>query len=196
MENIKGYRVRMWTSAEATKAEKFFHAGKLIDARRAAFAYADSMVDVMEEAKQAGVINYNDPEEILHPDVRLEDVVIGSVHVTVVYETITNDITMEEEDLIYMPVPNEGSKVEVPVGEDEIVQYINLETIDLNDEETIRIHNREVACYIKEGAHEGIIFLTIGEKELFLLMDDYERLKSKSMILVEEIQSNLEEKEP
>ncbi|MGN6399788.1 MAG: hypothetical protein ACTHMD_05005, partial [Flavisolibacter sp.] len=117
MNNIKGYVVRMWTSDKDIQSEKFFYNEKPLQARREAFAYADNLLDIMEEAKQAGVINYNNTEEILNPDVRIEDVVIGSVHVSVVYEEVKDAITVTDEDIIYMPVPNEGSTVEIQIDE-------------------------------------------------------------------------------
>lgn len=193
MSRIKGYMVRMWTSDKQVHSEKFFSAAEMLEARREAFAYADNLLDVMEEARQAGVISYNNPEEILDPEVRIEDVVIGSVHVTVVYEEVNEQVVTTDEDLIYMPVPNEGSLVEVPVDEERILQIIRMETIDLTDPETIRIHNREANHYLKSGGHKGIAFLTIGNQELFLLMDDFTRLKNKRMITVEELRGSPEE---
>ena len=66
------------------------------------------------------------------------------------------------------------------------MQVTSIETIDLTDEETIRIHNKEAEHYIKTGGHQGIVFLTIDQRELFLLMDDFVRLKNKNLIIVEE----------
>jgi len=192
MNTIKGYMVRMWTSDKDIHSEKFFRSPNLLEARREAFAYAHNLLDIMEEARQAGVINYNDPEEILDPDVRIEDVVIGSVHVSVVYEETKDGMTITDEDLIYMPVANEGSTVEIPVEEDKIMQVTRMETIDLTDKETIRIHNREAEYYIKTGGHQGILFLTIDDNELFLLMDDFIRLKNKELIVMSE-RSNINE---
>lgn|SRR5215211_3766956 len=187
MNTIKGYIVRMWTSDEVIHAEKFFADANLLKARREAFSYADNLLDIMEEAKKAGVIKYNDPEEILDPAVKIEDVVIGSVHVSILYEEVKDGITVTDEDLIYMPVPNEGSTVEIPVDETQVVQVTSIETIDLTDPETIRIHNREADYYIRLGGHEGIVFLSIEDRELFLLMDDFVRLKNKDLIVVEEL---------
>jgi len=177
----------MWTSDEVIHAEKFFADANLLKARREAFSYADNLLDIMEEAKKAGVIKYNDPEEILDPAVKIEDVVIGSVHVSILYEEVKDGITVTDEDLIYMPVPNEGSTVEIPVDETQVVQVTSIETIDLTDPETIRIHNREADYYIRLGGHEGIVFLSIEDRELFLLMDDFVRLKNKDLIVVEEL---------
>lgn len=188
MNNIKGYVVRMWTSDKDIRSEKFFCNEKPLQARREAFAYADNLLDVMEEAKQAGVINYNNAEEILNPDVRIEDVVIGSVHVSVVYEDMKDGITLTDEDIIYMPVPNEGSTVEIQIDDNKLAQVINIETIDLTDAETIKIHNREAEFYMKTGGHQGIVFLTIENQELFLLMDDFTRLKNKNLLIVEDPQ--------
>ena len=188
MNNIKGYVVRMWTSDKDIRSEKFFYNEKPLQARREAFAYADNLLDIMEEAKQAGVINYNNTEEILNPDVRIEDVVIGSVHVSVVYEEVKDAITVTDEDIIYMPVPNEGSTVEIQIDENKLAQVTNIETIDLTDAETVRIHNREAEFYMKTGGHQGIVFLTIENRELFLLMDDFTRLKNKNLLIVEEVQ--------
>ncbi|MGN6166406.1 MAG: hypothetical protein ACTHOF_17880 [Flavisolibacter sp.] len=188
MNNIKGYVVRMWTSDKDIRSEKFFCNEKPLQARREAFAYADNLLDVMEEAKQAGVINYNNAEEILNPDVRIEDVVIGSVHVSVVYEDVKDGITLTDEDIIYMPVPNEGSTVEIQIDDNKLAQVINIETIDLTDAETIKIHNREAEFYMKTGGHQGIVFLTIENQELFLLMDDFTRLKNKNLLIVEDPQ--------
>ncbi|GEM_PF-2577816 len=189
MNTIKGYMVRMWTSDKAIHSEKFFKSENLLEARREAFAYAHNLLDIMEEAKQAGVINYNNPEEILDPEVGIDEVIIGSVHVSVVYEEVKDGMTLTEEDLIYMPVPNEGTTVEIPVEEDQVMEVTNIETIDLTDPETIRIHNREAEYYIKTGGHQGIVFLTIENRELFLLMDDFIRLKDKDLIIVEEMGS-------
>src|SRR5215204_2181792 len=189
MNTIKGYMVRMWTSDKAIHSEKFFKSENLLVARREAFAYAHNLLDIMEEAKQAGVINYNNPEEILDPEVGIDEVIIGSVHVSVVYEEVKDGMTLTEEDLIYMPVPNEGTTVEIPVEEDQVMEVTNIETIDLTDPETIRIHNREAEYYIKTGGHQGIVFLTIENRELFLLMDDFIRLKDKDLIIVEEMGS-------
>ena len=188
MNNIKGYVVRMWTSDKDIQSEKFFYNEKPLQARREAFTYADNLLDIMEEAKQAGVINYNNTEEILNPDVRIEDVVIGSVHVSVVYEEVKDAITVTDEDIIYMPVPNEGSTVEIQIDENKLAQVTNIETIDLTDAETVRIHNREAEFYMKTGGHQGIVFLTIENRELFLLMDDFTRLKNKNLLIVEEVQ--------
>jgi hypothetical protein len=195
MSTIKGYMVRMWTSDQKVHSEKFFTSTDRLEARREAFAYADNLLDVMEEAKQAGVINYSNPEEILDPDVRIEDVVIGSVHVTVMYEESKEGIVSTDEDLIYMPVANEGSTVEVPVDEERVLQIIRMETIDLTDPETIRIHNKESEYYLKTGGHRGIVFLSIGDYELFLLMDDFVRLKNKQMIAIQEMGGTPEEVE-
>jgi hypothetical protein len=186
MSTIKGYIVRMWTSDKNIHNEKFFSSVDLLEARRQAFAYADNLVEIMDEAKQAGVIHYNNPEEILDPLTTIEDVVIGSVYVSVMYEETKNEVTVTDEDIIYMPVANEGSTVEVPVDENKIMQVTSIETIDLTDEETIRIHNKEAEHYIKTGGHQGIAFLTINKRELFLLMDDFVRLKNKNLIIVEE----------
>jgi hypothetical protein len=188
MNNIKGYVVRMWTSDKNICSEKFFNNERSLQARREAFSYADNLLDIMEEAKQAGVINYNNTEEILNPEVTIEDVVIGSVHVSVVYEEVKDGITLTDEDIIYMPVPNEGSIVEIPIDENKMAQVTNIETIDLTDAETIKVHNREAEFYIKTGGHQGIVFLTIENRELFLLMDDFIRLKNKNLLIVEEIQ--------
>jgi len=179
----------MWTSDKAIHSEKFFKSENLLEARREAFTYAHNLLDIMEEAKQAGVINYNNPEEILDPEVGIDEVIIGSVHVSVVYEEVKDGMTLTEEDLIYMPVPNEGTTVEIPVEEDQVMEVTNIETIDLTDPETIRIHNREAEYYIKTGGHQGIVFLTIENRELFLLMDDFIRLKDKDLIIVEEMGS-------
>jgi hypothetical protein len=188
MNNIKGYVVRMWTSDKDIQSEKFFSNEKPLQARREAFAYADNLLDIMEEAKQAGVINYNNTEEILNPDVKIEDVVIGSVHVSVLYEEVKDGITLTDEDIIYMPVPDEGNMVEVQIDKNKMVQVINIETIDLTDVETIKVHNREAEFYMKTGGHQGIVFLTIENRELFLLMDDFTRLKNKNLLIVQEIQ--------
>ena len=187
MNTIKGYMVRMWTSDRNIHSQKFFSSEQMLEARRASFEYAHNLLDIMEEAKKQGVISYNNPEEILDPEVRIEDVVIGSVHVSVVYEENKDGLTITDEDLIYMPVPNEGSTVEIPVEDSAIMQVTNMEAVDLTDPETIRIHNREAEYYIKTGGHQGIVFLTIGDRELFLLMDDFVRLKNKEMIVVEEM---------
>jgi len=186
MSTIKGYTVRMWTSDKDIHNEKFFSSENLLEARRQAFAYADNLVEIMDEAKQAGVIHYNNPEEILNPSVTIEDVVIGSVHVSVVYDETKDNITVLDEDIIYMPVANEGRTVEVPIDENKIMQVTSIETIDLTDEETIRIQAKEAEHYIKTGGHQGIVFLTIDQRELFLLMDDFVRLKNKNLIIVEE----------
>lgn len=186
MSTIKGYIVRMWTSDKKIHNEKFFSSQNLLEARREAFAYADNLVEIMEEARQAGVIHYNEPEEILNPAVTIEDVVIGSVHVTILYEEVKDGITQTTEDLIYMPVANEGSIIEIPVNDNKVMQVTSMETVDLTDEETIRIHNREAGYYVKTGGHQGVIFLTVGNQELFLLMDDFVRLKNKKLIVVEE----------
>jgi len=178
----------MWTSDKNICSEKFFNNERSLQARREAFSYADNLLDIMEEAKQAGVINYNNTEEILNPEVTIEDVVIGSVHVSVVYEEVKDGITLTDEDIIYMPVPNEGSIVEIPIDENKMAQVTNIETIDLTDAETIKVHNREAEFYIKTGGHQGIVFLTIENRELFLLMDDFTRLKNKNLLIVEEIQ--------
>lgn len=183
----------MWTSDKQVHSEKFFSQEDQLQARREAFSYADNLLDIMEEAKQAGVIQYSNPEEILDPDVRIEDVVIGSVHVSVVYEESKDGIVSTDEDLIYMPVPNEGTTVEVPLDEERILQVIRMETIDLTDPDTIRVHNKEAAYYLKTGGHKGIVFLTIGNDELFLLMDDFTRLKNKQMIAVQEMGNPTEE---
>jgi len=188
MHNIKGYVVRMWTSDKDIQSEKFFSNEKPLQARREAFAYADNLLDIMEEAKQAGVINYNNTEEILNPDVKIEDVVIGSVHVSVLYEEVKDGITLTDEDIIYMPVPDEGNMVEVQIDKNKMAQVINIETIDLTDAETIKVHNREAEFYMKTGGHQGIVFLTIENRELFLLMDDFTRLKNKNLLIVQEIQ--------
>jgi hypothetical protein len=188
MNNIKGYVVRMWTSDKDIQSEKFFSNEKPLQARREAFAYADNLLDIMEEAKQAGVINYNNTEEILNPDVKIEDVVIGSVHVSVLYEEVKDGITLTDEDIIYMPVPDEGNMVEVQIDKNKMAQVINIETIDLTDAETIKVHNREAEFYMKTGGHQGIVFLTIENRELFLLMDDFTRLKNKNLLIVQEIQ--------
>lgn len=177
----------MWTSDKDIRSEKFFTSENLLESRREAFAYAHNLLDIMEEAKQAGVINYNNPEEILNPDVRIEDVVIGSVHVSVLYEEEKDGLIITDEDLIYMPVPNEGKTVEIPVDEDKVMQVTSIETIDLTDNETIRIHNREAEYYIKMGGHHGIVFLAIDKRKLFLLMDDFVRLKNKELIVVEKM---------
>lgn len=184
---IKGYRVTMWTSDKEVHSQKLFEEADMLEARRAAFAYADNLLDIMEEAKKAGVIQYNNPEEILNPETRIEDVIIGSVHVTVVYEPDSGESNLVEEDLIYLPVPNEGSLVEVPVDEEHVLQLIRMETIDLTDSETIRVHNKEASFYLANGGHGGVVFMMVGELELFLLMDDFVRLKNKKMIAVQEM---------
>lgn len=97
-------------------------------------------------------------------------------------------ITVTDEDIIYMPVPNEGSTVEIQIDENKLAQVTNIETIDLTDAETVRIHNREAEFYMKTGGHQGIVFLTIENRELFLLMDDFTRLKNKNLLIVEEVQ--------
>ena len=174
----------MWTSDQTIHSEKFFSSEDMLESRRQAFAYADNLLDIMEEAKQEGVIRYSNPEEILDPEVGIDEVVIGSVHVTVTYEQEKDGITTTEEDLIYMPVPNEGSTLEIPLDENRILQLLRLEAIDLTDQETIRIHNKEAEFYMKSGGHAGVVYLTIGEKSLFLLMDDFVRLKNKEIITV------------
>ena len=186
MNTIKGYIVRMWTSDKTIHTEKLFHSPTILEARKEAFAYAGNLVEIMEEAKQAGVIHYNKPEEILSPAVSIEDVVIGSVYVSVVYEEIKDGMAVTDEDIIYMPVANEGRTMEVPMDENKVMQLTCMETIDLTDEETIRIHNREAEHYIKTGGHQGIVFLTVEGREPFLLMDDFVRLKNKNLIVVEQ----------
>lgn len=188
MNTIKGYKVRMWTSDKQIHNEKFFSGEPLLKARREAFAYADNLLDIMEEARQAGVINYNNAEEILDPQVRIEDVVIASVHVIVVYEAMKDGVRLTDEDIIYMPVPNEGRVVEIPVDENNLVEVTTIETIDLTDADTVQAHNREASYYIATGGHQGIVFLTVENRELFLLMDDFTRLKNKQLIVVDEIQ--------
>src|SRR5687768_14765752 len=117
MSTIKGYRVRMWTSDESAGTDKFLENENLLQARRDAFQHAENLRNVMEEAKKAGVINYHDPEVILSPEVKLEDVVLGNVQVSVVYEERRGELLLTDEDLIYVAVANEGSKVEVPIDE-------------------------------------------------------------------------------
>jgi hypothetical protein len=186
MSTIKGYIVRMWTSDKVIHSEKMFSSPNILEARKEAFAYADNLVEIMAEAKQAGVIHYNDPEEILNPAATIEDVVIGSVYVSVVYEETKNEVTVTDEDIIYMPVPNEGSTVEVPIEDNKIMQVTNMETIDLTDEETIRVHNKEAEHYLKTGGHQGIVYLMVDNRELFLMMDDFVRLKNKQLLTVKE----------
>lgn len=193
MNTIKGYMVRMWTSDKQIQSEKFFVDDNLLKARRTAFSYADNLLDIMEEAKKAGVIKYNNVEEILDPKVRIEDVVIGNVHVSVVYEDVKEGVRLTDEDIVYMPVPNEGNVVEIAVDDDNIVQVTPIETIDLNDADTIQAHNREASFYIATGGHQGIVFLTIANREVFLLMDDFTRLKNKNLIVVDEIEKISEE---
>ena len=74
MNTIKGYLVRMWTSDRNIHSQKFFSSEQMLEARRASFEYAHNLLDIMEEAKKQGVISYNNPEEILDPEVRIEDV--------------------------------------------------------------------------------------------------------------------------
>ena len=186
MNTIKGYMVRMWTSDKDIHSQRFFSAENMLTARREAFEYANNLLDIMEDAKKAGVINYNNPEDILNPETSIEDVIIGSVHVSIVYEHTKDGITSTDEDLIYMPVPDEGSTIDIPLDEQRIMQVTRIETIDLTDPETIRIHNREAEYYIKNGGHQGVVFLTIESRELFLLMEDFVRLKNKDLIIVEE----------
>ena len=176
----------MWTSDKIIHSEKFFSSATNLEARRQAFAYADNLVEIMEEAKQAGVIHYNNAEEILNPKTTIEEVIIGSVHVSVAYEEIKDDITITDEDIIYMPVANEGSIVEVPIDENQVAQITSIETIDLTDDESIRIHNREASYYLKTGGADNIVSLAIEGRQLLLLMDDFIRLKNKNLILVEE----------
>ena len=182
MNSIKGYIVRMWTSKEGTTSEKMFEGEDLLETRRAAFAYADNLVDIMEEAKQAGVLEYNAPEEILDPEVTIDEVVIGNVHVSVVYEEIRAELTLTDEDIVYMAVPNEGSKIHIPIDETTRAEVLNIENFDLDDDETIRIHNREAWCYISKGGYEGIKIINTGTNIVFLLWDDYLRLRSKQLI--------------
>ncbi len=41
----------MWTSDKKIHNEKFFSSQNLLEARREAFAYADNLVEIMEEAR-------------------------------------------------------------------------------------------------------------------------------------------------
>jgi len=182
---LKGYIVRMWTSDGAIHTEKQF-TGADIATRREAFAFADNLVDVMEEARQAGVLRYNNPEEILDPAVKIEDVIIGSVHVSVLYESFREGMAAMHEDLLYMPVANEGSSIEVPVDGNKTLRLLNLEKVDLTDEETIRIFNKEAEYYLHHGGHEGIMMLHADDRVVYLLMDDYRRLLKKGLIVLEQ----------
>lgn len=182
MNAIKGYKVYMWISDEKIITEKLFTSANLLEARRKAFNFADNLIDVMDEAKKAGVIKYHSAEEILNPDTKLESIVIGNVHVTVVYENIKDGTAQTEEDLIYMPVANEGSPIEVPVEGSTTVKIINRETFDILDWETIKIHNREAEFYLQNGGHEGIKMITAAENSLYLLLDDYKRLCEKGLL--------------
>ena len=181
---LKGYIVRMWTSDGAIHTEKRFM-GADLSTRREAFAFADNLVDIMEEARQAGVLRYNNPEEILDPSVNIEDVVIGSVHVSILYESMKEDLVVTQEDLIYMPVANEGSSIEVPVDGNKTLRLLNLEKVDLTDDETIRIFNKEAEHYLQNGGHEGIMMLHADDQVVYLLMDDYRRLVKKGLIVLE-----------
>jgi hypothetical protein len=183
MNNIKGYMVRMWTSDGRVNNEKFFSAREMLKARKAAFEYAHNLAHVMEEARKQGVINFNTPEEILDPESRMEEVVIGNVYISIVYEEISEGVNKTDEDIIYMIVSGEENNIDLPPEEAKLVlKYMEL--FDPRDPETIRISNREAFYYIRNGGFNAIRILKCGLQSVFLLMDDYWRLVEKELVML------------
>jgi hypothetical protein len=181
MNNIKGYMVRMWTSDGRTNNEKFFSGCRMLEARKAAFEYAHNLAHVMEEARKQGVISYNTPEEILDPGVTMDQLVIGNVYISVVYEEKCGEVLQTDEDLIFMIVSGEENSLDLPPEEAALVlKYMEL--FDPLDAEAIRIRNREALYYIKHGGFNAIRVVNNGPQTVFLLMDDYRRLAEKEMV--------------
>lgn len=181
MNNIKGYMVRMWTSDEKVHNEKFFSAKEMLKARKQAFKYAHNLAHIMEEARKQGVISFNTPEEILDPELRMDEVVIGNVYISIVYEETTAGITQTDEDLIYMIVSGEEENIDLPPDEAKLVlKYMEL--FDPLDPEAIRIRNREAFYYIRNGGFNAIRILKCGLQSVFLLMDDYWRLVERQVV--------------
>jgi hypothetical protein len=181
MNNIKGYMVRMWTSDGRVNNEKFFSAKDMLKARKDAFKYAHNLAHVMEEARKQGVISFNTPEEILDPEIRMDEVVIGNVHISIVYEENSGGVLQTDEDLIYMIVSGEEDNIDLPPAEAKLVlKYMEL--FDPQDPETVRIRNREAFYYFKKGGFNAIRILKCGLHPVFLLMEDYWRLLGKELV--------------
>lgn len=181
MNTIKGYMVRMWTSDGRTNNEKFFSSPKMLQARKAAFEYAHNLAHVMEVARKEGVICYNTPCEILDPSHTLDELVIGNVYISVVYEEENGGTLQNDEDLIYMIVSGEEDSLDLPPEDAELVLKY-MEVFDPHDPETIRIRNREALYYIKKGGFDAIRMINNGSHPVFLLMDDYKRLSEKELV--------------
>jgi hypothetical protein len=181
MNTIKGYMVRMWTSDGKINNEKFFSACDLLHARKEAFHYAQNLSHVMNEARKAGVIDFDTAEEILNPEKELDDIVIGNVFISVVYEDKTNDLVQTDEDIIHMIICDEADLGKLTL-EDEKLAHQKLEVFDPFDPEAIRVRNKEAWFYIREGGFDLITVINAGTQAVLLLMDDYLRLKEKDLI--------------
>jgi hypothetical protein len=171
----------MWTSDGRVDNEKFFNGSDLLVARREAFHYAGNLAHIMEEARKAGVISYSTPEEILDPVNEFEEVVIGNVFVSVVYEEKQGSGVQSDEDIIHMIFSEEENIEGLPEDEEKLVLQ-KMEVFDTNDPEIIRIRNREAWYYIREGGFKAIRIVPSAIQPLFLLLDDYLRLKGKQLI--------------
>jgi hypothetical protein len=181
MNNIKGYMVRMWTSDGKIHNEKFFSSGDLLQARKEAFHYAQNLSHIMDEARKAGVIDFDTTEEILDPVKELDDVVIGNVFISVIYEEKMGDLLQTDEDIIHMIICDEADLGRLTL-EDEKLAHQKLEVFDPFDPEAIRVRNKEAWFYIRKGGFDLITVINSGTQAVLLLMDDYLRLKEKDLI--------------
>ena len=173
--------VRMWTSDGRVNNEKLFSAKDMLKARKAAFKYAHNLAHVMEEARKQGVISFNTPEEILDPEIRMDEVVIGNVHISIVYEENSGGALQTDEDLIYMIVSGEEDNLDLPPADAKLVlKYMEL--FDPQDPETVRIRNREAFYYFRKGGFDAIRILKCGLQPVFLLIEDYWRLLGKDLV--------------
>jgi hypothetical protein len=161
MSIIRGYMVRLYDAEGNINNEKLFHSDDLLESRRQAFRYAENLADVLEEAKVAGVINCVGFEEMIHPDMKTEYLSRCNVHVSILYELIGEfEKRKTREDQIYFPKTLE---------------------FDLTDKTAIEIFKREAEFYTRTGK-SNVRIITIENKTIYLLMDDYTRLKSKGLI--------------
>jgi hypothetical protein len=171
----------MWTSDGRTNNEKFFSSPRMLDARKAAFEYAHNLAHVMEVARKEGVINYNTPGEILDPSHTIDELVIGNVYISVIYEEGNGDLVQTDEDLIYMIVTGEEDSLDLAPEEAELVLKY-MEVFDPQDPESIRIRNRESLYYIRNGGFDAIRMVNYRDQPVFLLLDDYKRLLDKELV--------------
>jgi hypothetical protein len=181
MNTIKGYMVRMWTSDGKANNEKFFSSPDLLEARKDAFHYGQNLAHVMEEARKAGVIKFDTPHEILDPEKELDEMVIGNVFISVVYEEKHGDLVQTDEDIIHMIICDEADLGELNLKNEKLAHQ-KLEVFDPFDPESIRVRNKEAWFYIRKGGFHLITVINSGTQSVLLLMDAYLRLKEKDLI--------------